>query len=78
MLIDVVASTGAHQVHLDDWDVDVAVIGPQKALAGPAGISIAAVSGRAWRAMADNPTAPQIRSCPSSTGRSTGWTRTAA
>jgi aspartate aminotransferase-like enzyme len=59
VLIDVVASTGAHEVRLDDWDVDVAVIGPQKALAGPAGISVAAVSGRAWRAMSDNPTAPR-------------------
>jgi len=28
VLIDVVASTGAHEVRLDDWDVDVAVIGP--------------------------------------------------
>lgn len=59
VLIDVVASTGAHEVRLDDWGVDVAVIGPQKALAGPAGISIAAVSGRAWRAMSDNPGAPR-------------------
>jgi aspartate aminotransferase-like enzyme len=59
VLIDVVASTGAHDVRLDDWGVDVAVIGPQKALAGPAGISIAAVSGRAWRAMSDNPAAPR-------------------
>ena len=59
VLIDVVASTGAHEVLLDDWGVDVAVIGPQKALAGPAGISIAAVSGRAWRAMSENPAAPR-------------------
>jgi aspartate aminotransferase-like enzyme len=59
VLIDVVASTGAHEVRLDDWGADVAVIGPQKALAGPAGISIAAVSGRAWRAMSDNPGAPR-------------------
>ena len=61
VLIDVVASTGAHEVRLDDWGADVAVIGPQKALAGPAGISIAAVSGRAWRAMSDNPgAAPRL------------------
>ena len=59
VLIDVVASTGAHEVRLDDWGADVAVIGPQKALAGPAGISIAAVSGRAWQAMSDNPAAPR-------------------
>ena len=59
VVIDVVASFGAHEVRLDDWGVDIAVIGPQKALAGPAGISIAAVSDRAWRAMADNPGAPR-------------------
>jgi aspartate aminotransferase-like enzyme len=35
------------------------VIGPQKALAGPVGISIATVSDRAWQAMSDNPSAPR-------------------
>jgi aspartate aminotransferase-like enzyme len=59
VLVDVVASTGAHEVRLDDWGADVAVVGPQKALAGPAGISIAAVSRRAWRAMSENPGAPR-------------------
>jgi aspartate aminotransferase-like enzyme len=59
VLLDVVASFGAHKVDIDDWGVDLAVIGPQKALAGPAGISIAAVSGRAWSAMSDNPGAPR-------------------
>ncbi|MGD0441190.1 MAG: aminotransferase class V-fold PLP-dependent enzyme [Acidimicrobiales bacterium] len=59
VLIDVVASTGAHEVALDDWGVDIAVVGPQKALAGPAGISVAAVSDRAWLAMSDNPGAPR-------------------
>jgi aspartate aminotransferase-like enzyme len=59
VVIDVVASIGAHQVTLDAWGADVAVIGPQKALAGPAGISVAAISDRAWRAMSDNPGAPR-------------------
>jgi aspartate aminotransferase-like enzyme len=60
VVIDVVASIGAHEVRLDAWGADVAVIGPQKALAGPAGISIAAVSGRAWKAMSENPGAPRL------------------
>ena len=47
-LIDVVASFGAHEVRLTDWKAAVSVVGPQKALAGPAGISIAAVSEPAW------------------------------
>ncbi|MGA3353348.1 MAG: aminotransferase class V-fold PLP-dependent enzyme [Acidimicrobiales bacterium] len=59
IVIDTVASFGAHEVRLEDWAVDVAVVGPQKALAGPAGISIAALSARAWQAMADNPAAPR-------------------
>ncbi len=59
IVIDVVASFGAQEVRLDEWAVDVAVAGPQKALAGPAGISIAALSRRAWDAMADNPGAPR-------------------
>jgi aspartate aminotransferase-like enzyme len=58
-VIDLVASFGAEEVRLDDWGVDLAVIGPQKALAGPAGISITAVSERAWAAMSANPGAPR-------------------
>ncbi len=59
VVLDVVASVGAHEVRLDDWGIDIAVIGPQKALAGPSGISIAALSGRAWQTMRDNPGAPR-------------------
>jgi aspartate aminotransferase-like enzyme len=62
MVVDLVASFGAEQVRVDDWGVDVAVVGPQKALAGPAGISIAVVSDRAWQAMSDNPRAPRASS----------------
>ena len=59
LMIDVVASFGAHEVRLRDWNAAVSVVGPQKALAGPAGISIAAVSESAWEAMSDNPGAPR-------------------
>lgn len=59
VVMDAVASVGAEEVLIDAWGVDVAVIGPQKALAGPAGISIATVSERAWRAMEANPRAPR-------------------
>ncbi len=60
LVIDVVASIGAHEVLLDGWGADIAVIGPQKALAGPAGISIAAVSRRGWQAVSANPEAPRL------------------
>ena len=59
LVIDFVASFGAQEVHIDKWAVDVAVLGPQKALAGPSGISVAAVSARAWQEMSANPGAPR-------------------
>lgn len=62
IVVDLVASFGAEEVRVDDWGLDVAVLGPQKALAGPAGISVAAVSDRAWQAMSDNPRAPRASS----------------
>lgn len=47
-VVDAVASVGAEPVDPTAWGADVCVIGPQKALAGPAGISAATVSDRAW------------------------------
>jgi aspartate aminotransferase-like enzyme len=49
-VVDAVASAAAHTLDLNK--LDVAVIGPQKALAGPAGVSIVACSARAWAHMA--------------------------
>ncbi len=45
-VVDAVAAIGAEPIAVDDWGIDVAVIGGQKALAGPAGVS-AAVGQRA-------------------------------
>ncbi|NNH84555.1 alanine--glyoxylate aminotransferase family protein [Rhizobium laguerreae] len=47
-VVDAVASVGGHQLDVDDLGIDIAVIGPQKALGGPAGVSAISVSGRAW------------------------------
>ncbi|UWM85119.1 pyridoxal-phosphate-dependent aminotransferase family protein [Rhizobium sp. SRDI969] len=47
-VVDAVASVGGHQLNVDDLGIDIAVIGPQKALGGPAGLSALSVSGRAW------------------------------
>lgn len=47
-LVDAVASIGGHAFEVDRLGVDIAVIGPQKALAGPAGVSAISVSQRAW------------------------------
>ncbi|MFF0951611.1 pyridoxal-phosphate-dependent aminotransferase family protein [Rhizobium leguminosarum] len=47
-IVDAVASVGGHQLDVDDLGIDIAVIGPQKALGGPAGVSALSVSHRAW------------------------------
>ncbi|MBY5411627.1 alanine--glyoxylate aminotransferase family protein [Rhizobium leguminosarum] len=46
-VVDAVASVGGHQLDVDGLGIDIAVIGPQKALGGPAGLSALSVSGRA-------------------------------
>lgn len=74
-VLDAVASIGAEPVHTDEWDVDLVAIGGQKALAGPAGISAVAVSGRAWDRIDANPVAPR-GSVLSLTDWRDGWLRT--
>jgi len=51
VVVDAVASVGAHRLAVDAWGIDVAVIGPQKALGGPASLSAVAVSDAAWAAI---------------------------
>jgi aspartate aminotransferase-like enzyme len=48
-VVDAVASAGGHRLDLDA--IDVAIIGPQKALGGPAGVSIVCCNERAWTHM---------------------------
>ncbi|CUW27617.1 MULTISPECIES: pyridoxal-phosphate-dependent aminotransferase family protein [Streptomyces] len=57
--LDAVASVGAEPVLPDAWGVDLCVIGAQKAMGGPAGVSAISVSERAWTRMAANPNAPR-------------------
>ncbi|RUM00407.1 aminotransferase class V-fold PLP-dependent enzyme [Rhizobium chutanense] len=47
-VVDAVASIGGHKFDVDEFGIDIAVIGPQKALGGPAGLSALSVSPRAW------------------------------
>ncbi|MFJ6567299.1 pyridoxal-phosphate-dependent aminotransferase family protein [Streptomyces sp. NPDC091292] len=58
-MLDAVASVAAEPLLPDAWGVDLCVIGAQKAMGGPAGVSAVSVSERAWRRMAANPTAPR-------------------
>ncbi|MFJ6661480.1 pyridoxal-phosphate-dependent aminotransferase family protein [Streptomyces sp. NPDC091377] len=57
--LDAVASVGAEPVLPDAWGVDLCVIGAQKAMGGPAGVSAVSVSERAWKRMEANPNAPR-------------------
>jgi aspartate aminotransferase-like enzyme len=47
-VVDAVSSLGAVQVETDGWGLDVVVAGSQKALMTPPGLSVVAVSERAW------------------------------
>lgn len=59
VLADVVSSLGGSPLAIDEWQIDLAVAGPQKCLAGPPGMSLIAVSPRAWEVMESNPAAPR-------------------
>lgn len=47
-LVDSVSGLGASEFKMDDWDFDVVVSASQKVLAAPPGLSMIAVSERAW------------------------------
>ncbi|HEY0214857.1 MAG TPA: aminotransferase class V-fold PLP-dependent enzyme [Cellulomonas sp.] len=74
-VVDAVAAVGAEPVETDAWDLDVVAIGPQKGLAGPAGVSAVSISERAWAAIDTNPGAPR-RSSLSLLDQRDGWLRT--
>ena len=48
-IVDAVASIGGHALAVDRLGIDIAVIGPQKSLGGPAGLSAPSISPKAWR-----------------------------
>ncbi|MFJ2113701.1 MULTISPECIES: pyridoxal-phosphate-dependent aminotransferase family protein [unclassified Streptomyces] len=58
-MLDAVASVAAEPLLPDAWGVDLCVIGAQKAMGGPAGVSAVSVSPRAWERFAANPRAPR-------------------
>jgi aspartate aminotransferase-like enzyme len=61
LVVDAVASIGGHPVEVDRLGIDIAIIGPQKALAGSAGLSMLSVSPVAW-AQIEKPGATEISS----------------
>jgi aspartate aminotransferase-like enzyme len=59
VIVDVVSSLGAVPFAFDDWGVDVAIGGSQKALSASPGLAFVAVSDRAWAA-SQNATCPRF------------------
>ncbi|WP_307826695.1 pyridoxal-phosphate-dependent aminotransferase family protein [Streptomyces pactum] len=59
LMLDAVASVAAEPLHTDAWGVDLCVIGAQKAMGGPAGVSAVSVGERAWERITANPRAPR-------------------
>lgn len=56
---DSVSAVGGEALLADDWAVDFAVIGAQKALAGPNGVSAVSISPRGWQFLESNERAPR-------------------
>ena len=59
LLVDAVSALGCEEVLVDEWGIDVCVVGPQKCLAGPPGMSLMSISDAAWQAIRNNPNAPR-------------------
>jgi len=53
-IMDGITSIGGTAVEADRWGVDVAIVGSQKCLAAPAGLSAVSVSSRAWDRVVKN------------------------
>ncbi len=48
VIMDGITSVGGDEVKMDEWGVDVAVVGSQKCLGAPPGLAAVAVNERAW------------------------------
>ena len=54
-IMDGITSIAGDVVNADAWGVDVAIVGSQKCLAAPAGLSAISVSNKAWERYSKNP-----------------------
>ncbi len=55
VVVDAVAAVGAELLAIDAWQLDLVVLSAQKALAGPAGVSMLTVSPGAWEVLSAHP-----------------------
>ncbi len=54
-IMDGVTTIGGDEVLVDKWGVDIAVVGSQKCIGAPPGLSAISVSKKAWDCMVDKP-----------------------
>jgi pyridoxamine--pyruvate transaminase len=59
LIVDAVSSFGGAPCDFAAWGADLVVVGPQKCLGGPPGLSMLHVSDAAWAHMEANPEAPR-------------------
>lgn len=59
LIVDAVSSFGGMKTHPEDCRADIYIIGPNKCLGGPPGLTLAGISDRAWEKMKANPSAPR-------------------
>ncbi len=59
LIVDAVSSFAGARCDFGAWGADLVVVGPQKCLGGPPGLSMLHVSDAAWRHMEANPNAPR-------------------
>jgi len=57
-IMDGVTSIGGDNVDVDKWGADIAIVGSQKCIAAPPGLSMVAVSDRAWERINECKTRP--------------------
>ena len=50
-IVDAVSSTGGVEVEVDQWGLDICVVGPQKCIASSPGLALVSVSEEAWEKM---------------------------
>ncbi len=54
-IMDGITSIGGDTVLVDEWNVDIGIVGSQKCLGAPPGLSALSVSDSAWNAIVENP-----------------------
>lgn len=54
LVVDAISGLGANELRTDDWHVDIALTGSQKALMIPPGLAFISVGERAWRRIERN------------------------